>query len=137
MNKTYIISIICFLILSLTGCTFQSYPLNEDINDIVNIEIIEAKNWQEYTVLNILMDEELTNFLEDFSDLKYYQGFGDPKTCSGMAIKINYESGNYELLTAVSSEYVKDGNKWFTFKYCDREKFGSLIEQYNINDTSV
>ena len=56
---------------------------------------------------------------------------GDPPGVHGDAIKINYQSGVYEMINYFSAEYVEDGVVQFLWKRCDEKDFNELLEIFS------
>jgi len=120
-----------FVVLVLTGCTKQSYSFINSVEEIERIEIVDAKNSMEFTVIKTLSEEEKQTFLESFQKIefaKYY--IGDPMTVSGTAVKITYPDGDYEMICHYWAEYVKNGEIYSVRESCDESEFRELLASY-------
>ena len=120
------------MILFFTSCKEGSYSFNEPIESITSIEIVNAVDSFDYTVEKTLSETETENFLESFQTIEFYGvAVGDPVSFHGIGIKISYESGNYEMITHFSSEYIENGTLQHCRKYCNEQTFNKLLEEFN------
>jgi hypothetical protein len=119
------------LILALVGCGKTQYPFNEAIDSIHKIEIVEAEYSTKYTVLVTLSKEETDSFLDQFQLIGFGSYIlGDPSVVDGLAVKITYTSGNYEMISSFWSEYVTGSRIHFVRKHCNAEELDSLLNRY-------
>ena len=129
-----VLIIICVLILIFilnTGCAKKAYSFNNDVENIVSVEIVDADNSKNFEVKMKLSDNQVKEFLEKFQEIKFGKIiFGDPLTVHGIAFKITYDTGDYEIITNSWSEYVKDDSCYFLYTYCDEEEFGELVDDF-------
>ena len=130
MAKKIFLGNLLLLIGILTGCSGKEYLFVEPIDEIESIEIVSAESSLEYEVIKILSQEEKQIFLDRFQKLPFRDYLGDPPSVYGRAIKINYQSGAYEMICFFSSEYVQDGVTRFLWKRCDEQNFNELLDAF-------
>jgi hypothetical protein len=131
MNRTLLFIILFSLILTtLTGCTENSYPFKEPIDEIKHIEIVSVESSLDFTVIKTLSEEEKNVFIEQFKKIKFQDYLGDPPEVYGDAIKITYQNGLYEMICSYAAEYVENGVIQFRWKACDEKVFNELIENF-------
>ncbi len=124
------ISLFSLIVIFLTSCSAKPYSFKEPVDEIQSIEIVSAENSLEFTVIKTLSETEKEDFLEQFQEIKFYKYFGDPPAVHGDAIKINYQSGVYEMICYYSAEYVEDGVTQFLWKSCNEEDFNELLNNF-------
>lgn len=125
-----LISLCLIIIIFLSSCNETPYLFKESIDEIDTIEIVSAENSLEFTVIKTLSETEKECFLEQFQEIKFYKYIGDPSSVYGNVIKINYQSGAYEMICFFSAEYVEDGVAQFLFKRCNEEEYNKLINNF-------
>ena len=131
MKKFICIGLILTIILSFVGCGEKNYTFKDNIENITGVEIVFAKNSSDYSVEKSLSDSEIKKFLEMFKTIEfktYY--FGDPMSVGGNAVKINYISGDYEIICYHWAEYIKDGEIYPIRKSCDEKEFNNLLNAF-------
>ena len=130
MRKIVIILVI-FSILTFIGCGQTSYIFNNSLSEIKEIEIVDAENSLDFTVIKVLSDEEMGDFLEKFKKIKFNTYYiGDPMAVNGISVKITYNNNDYEMICHYWSEYVKDGEIYFVRQSCDEIEFIELLNNY-------
>ncbi len=133
MKKIFLIlfAVICVMIL---GCRNEAkcYRYQHSIEAIEAIEIVDAKHSLDFYVLKSFSQEEQTEFLKDFQQLKFYKLYGDPMpVCEEIAIRIVYDNGNYDMISWRTVEWVNKENFVMAKQYCKpKEDFYSLIDKY-------
>lgn len=132
MKRTFSVVILFLLVLvTLTGCSGNSYFFEEPVEEIHSIEIVSAESSLEYTVLKTLSETEKEDFVEQFLKIEFYNYYiGDPMSVNGNAVKIAYANGNYEMICPYWSEYVKDGVIQYRWKNCNKNKFNELLNKF-------
>ena len=119
------------LLFSCTGCNEQKYSLKYSSDQICAIEIVSADSSLNYTVLKVLSETEKNSFIQQLETIAYRQYFiGDPKSISGIALKITYREGDYEMISSSWAEYVKDGDVFYIRRNCDDEAFNELVYDF-------
>jgi len=119
----------------LSSCTNKlNYSL--DKNEIVSIEIIEFESYQQdliYNILYVLDDNEISNFIEDLSQIDFSKVYGDPYGFSGKCILIQYSNNDYEIIGQKYIERRNINNEVLTWHYyhADEIQFAELISKYN------
>lgn len=127
---------------SLTACWAKPFSLDEPADDIVSIEIVlmELDSF-DHTVVKKLSDDEIPDIIERLEQIEFRQVLGDPSKAYGPTIRIVYKSGHYTLISANSTEYIQDEQRGYRFKYCDKDEFDKLIDEFvsspeNTTDTT-
>ena len=131
MKKLLFITLFLLVLLTFTSCGEKTYLFKNSVDEIESIEIVSAENSLEFTVTKTLSETEKEDFLEQFQGIKFYKYLGDPPGVHGDAIKINYQSGVYEMINYFSAEYVEDGVVQFLWKRCDEKDFNELLEIFS------
>lgn len=116
------------------GGEFQ-YPFNEPVETIVSVEIVDAQDWNHYTRVRVLSEDEMNGFLQVFCELKFRDYLpGELADVYKGAVKIVYQSGNYEILDHYASYYVIPSDSKLKRKYngvfCDKDQFEYLVARY-------
>lgn len=131
MKKVFInITLFVLALLMFTGCGATTYSFKESVDEIDSIEIVSAENSLEFTVTKTLSETEKNDFLEQFRSIEFKNYIGDPPAVHGDAIKITYQSGNYEMISYYANEYVKNGEIHFLWRCCDEEDFNKLLNNF-------
>ena len=128
-----VLSIIAFLLILLvfTGCNRKPYSFKNPVDEIESIEIVSAKNSFDFTVIKTLSEEEKDDFLEQFQEIQFGRYlFGDPVSLHGNAVKITYQTGDYEMICSFWADYIKDGKRYFLWKYCNEKDFDKLLDSF-------
>ena len=82
------------------------------------------------TIEKTLSEIEKEDFFEQFQGIKFSKYLGDPPGVHGDAIKINYQSGAYEIICYFSAEYVENGVTHFLWKRCNETDFNELLSSF-------
>ncbi len=128
--KKISVFLIMIILLFFTSCDGISYSFKNTIDEIKSIEIVEAKNSREYTVLKTLSELEKEDFIKRFEEIIFHRWFfGDPLSVSGKSVKITYVTGDYEIVCYRWAEYV-NADVYFIRRYCDKEEFNELLDLY-------
>ncbi len=110
--------------LEIIGVSLVSFTVNE----------ADTVIWQETIVIS-----DIAGFIADFEALPCHNWLGDPAGLygEGVAIKLTYLSGEYQLITANGgAEYRKDANGYFRFlnytayRTFDEAEFAALLDAY-------
>jgi ABC-type enterochelin transport system ATPase subunit len=108
-------------------CHFNlSYPEKE----IDLVEIIEISSGIE-RVVKSLDAKSVAVIIDDLNKMKCYQYWNDPnQTIEGIAIKIIYANGDYDIIT--SSVHALYSNRHVSYgrKYFDKDSFNSMLDRY-------
>jgi hypothetical protein len=119
----------------LIGCTNKfSYSL--DRNDILSIEIIEIDYDQPnlvYTTIYTLDENEIDDFIDNFSKVKFMKVYGDPHGFDGKCILIRYINNDFEIIGQKYIERRNINNEVVSWHYyhADKNQFDELINIYN------
>lgn len=124
------ISLNLLIMIILTSCSAKPYSFKEPVDEIESIEIVSAENSLEFTVIKTLSKTEKEDFLKQFQGIKFNKYLGDPPAVHGDAIKINYQSGVYEMICYYSAEYVENGVTHFLWKRCNEADFNELLYSF-------
>ena len=117
MKKILFSALLLCALFSFTGCSEKSYVLKKSIEQIESIDIGWAKSSLEYEVSRTLSEAERSDFLREFQTIKFHTYLiGDPMSVYGDAVKITYQSGDYEIISYCWAEYVKNGEIYFVRK---------------------
>ncbi|MDR1001918.1 MAG: hypothetical protein LBL82_01415 [Oscillospiraceae bacterium] len=130
MRKLLPIIVIVFILFSVTGCREQPYPFKGPISEIESIEIVSAESSLEYTVIKTLSETEKEAFLGQFKRLIFRSYVGDPPGLYGIAVKITYKNGLYEMVSYFAAEYVKNGVIQYRWLSCDENTYNNLLDKF-------
>lgn len=131
MKKILFVTLLLPILLTFTGCNKKTYSFQSSVDEIENIEIVEAENSLEFTITKTLSETEISNFLEQFKTIKFNSYYvGDPMSVNGNAVKITYQNGDYEMICYYWAEYVKNGEVYFIRKSCDEKDFNELLNSF-------
>lgn len=131
MKKIMLVIIFVSVVaLSLSGCSTTPFPTRDSLDEIQSIEIVSAEDSFEYTVIKTLNEREIEEFMKKFKILSFKKYVGTPPAPHGNCIRIVYESGNYDMISYFSSEYVENGVRQFYWRSCDEDRFDELIEEF-------
>lgn len=132
--------VICFaaFIALLSGCgVAKTYSLAQSERNIAQIEIIDIKNWHEYTpggdyefeVVREISAKYHSTFLEELYDVPCYSYYGSPY--DGFAentIRISYLDGSFELVSEKTVYYEAVDGDWTYPSYdFEEEAFNSFL----------
>ena len=106
------------------------------IDTVESIQIVRLEEYvleeyrYEYTVLSEITD--CTEFVERLNSVKYSVNWGDPGTfeLGYVVIKIEYLSGDYDLLYTNAQMFNSSGENRYRFFFFDDEQFNALISDY-------
>ncbi len=130
-KKSLMIIILILTILLASGCGRRNFKFYDDEDAVERIEIVNVESDLNYTVLKTISNDDENRFINDLSKVSFNDYiFGDPMEVAGKAIKITYESGNYELICHYWSEYISGENTYFIWKNCSENDFEDLINKY-------
>lgn len=115
------------------GCTADfSYPYEEA--EITDISFVYIEEDGTVTTVKSLSRDEITRFLQDFSELELHAYWNDPiQTICGNNIMITFQNEDYHLINRLSTAYYSDGERRFRPYYYDDE-FKNLWEEYSGTD---
>lgn len=120
-------------LLDLFGIVKYALPLNQDVENIVQIELLENAD-SELTVLCTLTDHEMDAFLQEFMQIEAGRHANDPPTQLGKrAVKVYYSDGDYDILGQdmiiffSASGEILPTNGWY---YLPIDALDSLFEKY-------
>ena len=120
----------------------QHWVIKYSVAEIVSIEIIEfdTENVGRYTVLNELKEEQFAEVVADVEALPFKKYDTELVAQSGRGIKINFASGEYDIITAKepkhheyynyipSQDGIIVGSN--SLLECKESRFNALIEKY-------
>jgi len=129
MRKNIILLILMILSISLTACEpvkyfFATNPRNDEI---VNVELISYSPDEEAVsestedmldfdsykmeILEVLDTTENEDFISDFSEIEFFQGYPHLNTPKGIGVKINYDNGDFVVVTISFFSDDSDGGE--------------------------
>lgn len=137
MKKIKLIYCILFIIGICTSCGLigeQQYTCDvENVNAIQIISLgdyVEGEYRYDYTVLCEIPDEE--TFVKEFLDVECRVNWGDPLQLREgyVAIRIEYNNGDYDLLHPESQLKCRDGVINQGYFFFDKTEFDNLINEW-------
>lgn len=132
MKKIIFISWILIALFSFAGCEGKPYELKNSVDKIGSIEIVSAENSLDYTVIKMLSETEISEFIEKLQKIKFDSYLiGDPMSVNGNAVRIAYQNGDYEMICYYWAEYVKNGEINYVRRSCDENEFNELIDSFS------
>lgn len=132
MKKYVFVFVVLFLVFH-SGCALKGYPFLNDKDEITQIEIVKVYNTLDSVNLKIekiLIIEQKSQFLKDFSKIKVRQiiGYAYPIDEGEMAIRFLYGNGDFEIIAIsgpgriryhVEEFYRVTDQSWYQEKYGD------------------
>ena len=131
------------MLLTLFSCgNTQHWVVKYSVAEIVSIEIIEfdTENVGRYTVLTELKEEQFAEVVEGVELLPFKKYETELVAQSGKGIKINFASGEYDIITAKEPkhheyyDYVPSQGGIIvgsnSLLECKASRFNALIEKY-------
>ena len=119
---------LCLLaVLCLTACDPGDYTFDREeyIGKVISVELIEYDNpdigfldkqegavpfdFAKMTVLEILPEEKISSFVEDFLELGYMRPWNDSDSPIGICIKVNKDDGDFLILGSAGEDSWIDG----------------------------
>ena len=145
--KFNVITLILMLVLlTLFSCgNTQHWVVKYSVEEIVSVEIIEfdTENVGRYTVLSEVEKELYAEVVADVEALPFKKYETELVAQSGKGIKINFASGEYDIITAKEPkhheyyDYVPSQGGVIvgsnSLLECKEDKFNALIEKYSSN----
>ena len=145
--KFNVITLILMLVLlTLFSCgNTQHWVVKYSVEEIVSVEIIEfdTENVGRYTVLSEVEKELYAEVVADVEALPFKKYETELVAQSGKGIKINFASGEYDIITAKEPkhheyyDYVPSQGGVIvgsnSLLECKEAKFNALIEKYSSN----
>lgn len=137
------IAVIICLVITMSGCKIKSsYDFENDSSLIDNVEIVSInyeivdnkENVSETTICEI---SDIEEFLIEFSKLNCYVYMGDPRGFHNdcIAIKFNYENGDYEITADIGKiTYVNGVNNYYQgFRAFEKNEFSTFLRKWISN----
>ena len=119
-----------FITVVFAGCS-APYDLNESVDEIISIEIVSAENSRDFTVEKTLSEIEKSDFLRQFQTMKFQIVIDPEPVYQATAIKITYQSGNYEMISRHAIEYVEGGIGYERPRSPDYDEFDELLARFS------
>lgn len=137
MKRT--ICIILPIILMFLCCSCGLFGNQEyvcKVEDVASVQIVSLDKYvqgeyrYEYTVLSQIDDFEA--FLKRLNSVKHSVNWGDPRRMKegDVVIKIDYLSGDFDLIHPDAQCFNKDGTNNNGYFFFDDEQFEALISDY-------
>ena len=114
-------------VITLCGCFSDPvYRYKESVDSVISVQILRVGESEE-----ILADNVDAGILSELQGLKLRRYLNDPVTIiAGLVIRVNYESGCYELISAQCSAYYNGKKLRYEHGYFDRDEFEALVMKY-------
>lgn len=111
-------------VITLCGCFSDPvYRYKESVDGVISVQILRVGENEE-----ILADNVDAGILSELQGLKLRRYLNDPVTIiAGLVIRVNYESGCYELISAQCSAYYNGKKLRYEHCYFDRDEFEILV----------
>ena len=151
MKKSIILLFFVLTSLVLTGCDPSSYKYNyEDLNsNVVSIELINYENdeavelfnkrervkpfdFSKLDVIEVLDNDKKSEFLLEFSNIKFLLVWRHLDSPKGESVKINYKDGSFDIIcynSQFSCQYDKLGNVKNFIGSGGGERLKKLVEE--------
>jgi len=126
MKKLIVILFLILLTVFLTSCEPNKYFFKSNVrnNEIVSIELLSYRQdnvavvnstdgmldfvFENMEILEILDSIKNENFIFEFSRIEFFQGYSHLNTPNGVGVKINYENGDFLIVT----DRIKDEDEY-------------------------
>ncbi len=137
---TVFILIISALCISLTGCErkVRHWQATYEIERIVGIEIVYINDpfqdpfINDFEILNIIEKENYQEIIDDFESIDYHKYFASLKSPYDYAMRITYDSGEFDLVSAVEPGFWrKSEGEW---KYTARASWLLVNDHVHFNN---
>lgn len=114
-------------VITLCGCFSDPvYRYKESVDGVISVQILRVGENEE-----ILADNVDAGILSELQGLKLRRYLNDPVTIiAGLVIRVNYESGCYELISAQCFAYYNGKKLRYEHGYFDRDEFEVLVTKY-------
>ncbi len=114
-------------VITLCGCFSDPvYRYKESVDSVISVQILRVGENEE-----ILADNVDAGILSELQGLKLRRYLNDPVTIiAGLVIRVNYESGCYELISAQCFAYYNGKKLRYEHGYFDRDEFEALVMKY-------
>lgn len=114
-------------VITLCGCFSDPvYRYKESVDSVISVQILRGGENEE-----ILADNVDAGILSELQGLKLRRYLNDPVTIiAGLVIRVNYESGCYELISAQCFAYYNGKKLRYEHGYFDRDEFEALVMKY-------
>lgn len=114
-------------VITLCGCFSDAvYRYKESVDSVISVQILRVGENEE-----ILADNVDAGILSELQGLKLRRYLNDPVTIiAGLVIRVNYESGCYELISAQCFAYYNGKKLRYEHGYFDRDEFEALVMKY-------
>ena len=114
-------------VITLCGCFSDPvYRYKESVDSVISVQILRVGENEE-----ILADNVDAGILSELQGLKLRRYLNDPVTIiAGLGIRVNYESGCYELISAQCFAYYNGKKLRYEHGYFDRDEFEALVMKY-------
>ena len=114
-------------VITLCGCFSDPvYRYKESVDSVISVQILRVGENEE-----VLADNADVGILSELQGLKLRRYLNDPVTIiAGLVVRVNYESGGYELISAGCSAYYNGKKLKYEHCYFDRDEFEVLVTKY-------
>ena len=114
-------------VITLCGCFSDAvYRYKESVDSVISVQILRVGENEE-----VLADNVDAGILSELQGLKLRRYLNDPVTIiAGLVIRVNYESGCYELISAQCFAYYNGKKLRYEHGYFDRDEFEALVMKY-------
>lgn len=146
MKKLIVIPFLILLTVFLVSCEPNKYFFKSNIrnNEIVSIELILYSQdnvavvnstdemldfvFENMETLEILDSAKNENFIDEFSIIEFFQGYSHLNTPNGIGVKINYQNGDFLIVTDRIEDEDENGGDAILFNSDGifLEYFGSI-----------
>ena len=89
--------------IELISYTPDEYAVTESTEDMLDFDSDKME------ILEVLDTTENENFISDFSEIEFLQGYPHLNTPKGIGVKINYENGDFVVVTISFLDDDSDG----------------------------
>lgn len=136
-NAMTLFLIVFLSFVSFSGCQHVGkFPYSQHRESVDRIEVVQAVHSEESVVLFTIPQDYEEEFWKDFEEIDFHRVFyTDAPDVHGIAIRIVYADGCYDILNSTFSVYIFPGKNWpyshATQMCCNREDFDRLIDKWN------
>ena len=128
-------------IILLLGSIPTDYDYLHPAEQISQIEILyieesdDSGQFEDAVVCVTLSEDQHASFLSDLYELKWYNYANDPPFVTvGACIRITYENGDYEILSAMGTYFSTNSDGDFTSRHLDPEELIPMLIAYGYQD---
>ncbi len=138
INKAFSAILFLIIVVIASGCTKSGeFPFVDGGENIVSVEIVNARSSKDYDVLRVLDENETDEFLTLFREITFKKYiYAEPYEAVGYCVRFVYGDNSYQMVSSFWSTFVTFHNysgrpEIIHIPYhCDKDSLMQLIMKY-------